>query len=728
MADIMKNPICTLATLLVTSPAFADYQSEVLADNPLAYYRFEEAVGATTLTDSSGNALDIDFSIPTGTTAIGVTGAIGNGIQFNGDGFVISPLTFDPSAGDFTIELLFKGPVTPGVEGVIVANKDGDFGTGRSNIIHGGDGTVRSFSGGGSTFSSFETSEEEFVHVVLSYDKSAADEGVGDTFRFYTNGVASGVSAVIVESANGNWVVGSNKNEISQFFTGVVDEVAIYDTRLDDPNGDGDIADSRVLDHYKEYLADTITVASFESEVPYLDSGTSAELSWLVSPALTSLTIDDGSGPVDALPDTVDYQGGLTVSPTATTTYTLAGTGPLGSESLEVTIVVDEPAVIDTFTSSAESVAQGTFVELTWQVTNGAMVEIDNGVGVVDSQAGAVQVAMIEDTTFTLTATNSLGSVTSQVDVTVEQGLEPTLVAHWRVGETGGEVDGTTLISETGESFAGTFVGTPTFDTEDAAPVPGGSSASIVFDGANSYVDILGYNGIGGAAGRTVAFWFKGPAQQTNRFGTMVAWGTNATTNRFDTRIESEANPAIRTEVSGSGSIGTVAMADDTWHHCAVVLDPAIGTTVGDLLFYIDGELDILSNAGPTAINTTTTVNVRLGASQGIGGRSVTGKMDDIRIYDGPLSAEGVAKLFNAVDIPLQVTAITRRDDGNAELTWSGSPGIYALDYSLDLEEGSWIEIEDEAEILDGETSATIIEGLIAPAQSKVFYRFRVSG
>ena len=51
--------LAALATLLIGHTALADYPATVLASNPLAYYRFEEAPGATTLVDSSGNGLDI---------------------------------------------------------------------------------------------------------------------------------------------------------------------------------------------------------------------------------------------------------------------------------------------------------------------------------------------------------------------------------------------------------------------------------------------------------------------------------------------------------------------------------------------------------------------------------------------------------------------------------------------------------------------------------------------
>ena len=183
----------------------------------------------------------------------------------------------------------------------------------------------------------------------------------------------------------------------------------------------------------------------------------------------------------------------------------------------------------------------------------------------------------------------------------------------------------------------------------------------------------------------------------------------------------------MRTEVAGSGSNGTAIMADDTWHHCAVVLDPTVGTTVGDLLFYVDGVLDTLSATGATPINSSIANNVLIGAAPAFAGRSLTGKMDDIRIYTRALSAAEITNLVAPIDIPLEITGINRLENGSVELTWSGAPGEYFLEYSFDLTAASWLEVSDSEVIADGETSATSIDNFIAPnaANTKVFYRFR---
>jgi hypothetical protein len=717
--------IATLTTLLIGPTALADYPATVLASEPLAYYRFEETPGATILIDSSGNGLDIDNSFPAGTTVLGSDGAVGSAVTFNGDGYFISPLNLDTSIGDFTIEAIMKR--TAGApEGVLVANQDGNLGPGRSNLLVNGGGFITTFSGGATTNSGVINSGEAFDHVILTFDQSAVVEGIDPTFRFFINGVEAGTGTAIPEAANGSWVIGANKVLTTQFFNGVVDDVAIYGSRLDDPDGDGDSSDSKIGEHYKGFLSDSITVESFGSSVAYLDSGQSVELNWLVSPELRSLTLDNGTGPIDVLEQTIGGEGSIMVSPTATTTYTLIGIGSLGSESLEVEITVDEAAVINAFVSSVAEASPGSNITLFWDVTNGSNVTIDNGIGAVDAVSGSVTVPVNEETKFTLTATNSQGAVTKSVTITLADASVP--VAHWRVGEAVGEKNGSVLIGEGGSLFDGLFVGTPSFDVNDPAPVPGGSTASIAFDGAGSWIDVSGYDGVGGDSARTLAFWFKGDLVQPNLNATLVSWGTGATGARFDTRINTAGVNQLRTEVAGSGSNATTPIVTGEWHHCAVVFDPILGTTIGDALFYVDGNLEALTASGGTTVNTNASNGVRIGNARVFQGRAVAGKMDDIRIYDRALSeAEILSLITPGSGQELKITAIRQLENGNVEVDWAGAPGDYFFEYSFDLAPDSWLEISDSELILQGETTSTSVDDFIAPSAEnrKVFYRLR---
>ena len=75
-----------------------------------------------------------------------------------------------------------------------------------------------------------------------------------------------------------------------------------------------------------------------------------------------------------------------------------------------------EPPVINSFTSSASSVAAGTPVTLTWNTTNDSYDFIDELGGV---SGGTVTTTPTKTTTYTLNATNQYGRTTMQVTVTV---------------------------------------------------------------------------------------------------------------------------------------------------------------------------------------------------------------------------------------------------------------------------------------------------------------------
>ncbi|MDB4297055.1 hypothetical protein N9904_03600, partial [Akkermansiaceae bacterium] len=66
---------------------------------------------------------------------------------------------------------------------------------------------------------------------------------------------------------------------------------------------------------------------------------------------------------------------------------------------------------------------------------------------------------------------------------------------------------------------------------------------------------------------------------------------------------------------------------------------------------------------------------------------------------------------------------------GDAQVTFTAPPGTYALDYSLDLIDGGWLEVSDSETIEAGETTKIAIDNVAAPdsANTKVFYRVRVS-
>jgi len=115
----------------------------------------------------------------------------------------------------------------------------------------------------------------------------------------------------------------------------------------------------------------------------------------------------------------VEASGSYTVTPSETTTYTLTATGPGGITSTPVTVTVYQPPVVS-ISAEPESIPAGQSSTLSWSSANAAQVNIDNGIGDVES-SGSREVTPAQTTTYSITATGPGGAATASVTITVHQ-------------------------------------------------------------------------------------------------------------------------------------------------------------------------------------------------------------------------------------------------------------------------------------------------------------------
>ncbi|HYG33598.1 MAG TPA: CotH kinase family protein, partial [Clostridia bacterium] len=99
-----------------------------------------------------------------------------------------------------------------------------------------------------------------------------------------------------------------------------------------------------------------------------------------------------------------------------------AETENLIQELTDTHIVPNQP-VIRSFAASTNQISIGQSVTLSWSVTNATSIWLDPGVGVVKGPVGSVQVFPRTNTTYTLTASNSLAVRTAEATVLVDQGI-----------------------------------------------------------------------------------------------------------------------------------------------------------------------------------------------------------------------------------------------------------------------------------------------------------------
>ena len=229
------------------------------------------------------------------------------------------------------------------------------------------------------------------------------------------------------------------------------------------------------------------------------------------------------------------------------------------------------------------------------------------------------------------------------------------LVAHFDFEEG----TGTTTSSQVG-GWIGPFSGDPQWVTTGLAAVPSGTTAALAFDGVGDWI-ISDYAGIGGSADRSVSFWVSSN-NATQNTG-IVAWGDSATPNgrkwhvRFNDNATNGPQGAIRTEIQGSYEIDGNPLTDGNWHHVVSIYSAGGTFGSGQVSHYIDGVLfsdgQINTGGDTTVVNTVTsptisgsTYPVMLGGRHQGSLASFDGILDEMRIYDHPLSAAEVQTLY----------------------------------------------------------------------------------
>ncbi len=169
--------------------------------------------------------------------------------------------------------------------------------------------------------------------------------------------------------------------------------------------------------------------------------------------------------------------------------------------------------------------------------------------------------------------------------------------------------------------------------------VPGLEGDALEFDGSG-YAEAPDHMGVIDTASRTVMAWIK-----TADYGEIASWGQNVAGQKWIFRVQ-ESNGtlgAIRVEVNGGYQVGSIDLRDDEWHHVAAVLADDGSPDVNEISLYVDGFLEANSAQLDEAIATAEGV-VRIGQSPW-GTRPFFGLIDDVRIYDKPLTEDEMRQL-----------------------------------------------------------------------------------
>lgn len=207
------------------------YRAHVLADNPVSYWRLGESSG--TLADDAVGANDGTY---VNTPTLGVAGLLSGGDTDTAASFSNSQSEYvdvpdhaSLDLGDsFTLEAIIKPSSNgvSGVKGIVSKGKDGYYmrlNAGRLQLVKSQTVDVAIASVGTAL------TADQTAHVLIAKD--------GSDVRLYVNGVdtsASVVNATIVDNAL-PLSIGADHSVFSvrsEYFDGVIDEVAVYDYAL----------------------------------------------------------------------------------------------------------------------------------------------------------------------------------------------------------------------------------------------------------------------------------------------------------------------------------------------------------------------------------------------------------------------------------------------------------------------------------------------------------------
>jgi hypothetical protein len=276
----------------------------------------------------------------------------------------------------------------------------------------------------------------------IAYVWNAATRTMAVYFNGSFAGSSSGVSASFAMPTGTGWL-GANPSN-TENMTGTIYRVTVYDDMI--PAS----AIERHADAYNDVVPNIIAFTANPSA--YLAPGSST-LTWNVQKA--SAIFIDGTD--------VTTASNLVVAPSVTTTYTLTATNNAGSSMRSVTVTVNPPPVINSFSANRTYVGAGATISLNWNVTFGQTFSIAPDAGDVTAQTsngiGSVNVQPTTETLYTLTASNSFGAHTASVAIHIVQPANHLVISEFMAD------NASTLDDENGEFSGWIEIHNPTAGT-----------------------------------------------------------------------------------------------------------------------------------------------------------------------------------------------------------------------------------------------------------------------
>ncbi|MHC4534737.1 MAG: LamG domain-containing protein [Planctomycetota bacterium] len=286
--------------------------------------------------------------------------------------------------------------------------------------------------------------------------------------------------------------------------------------------------------------------------------------------------------------------------------------------------------------------------------------------------------------------------VLALVGTSTAQDIDPGLVGWWTFDEGAGTV----AKDYSGQNNDGTFFGEPTWGYD------GDHRGVLVFDGDDDYVFI---DGLFQVPIYTIALWFR----VDNGTGQRDIFSAYAVGVDHGILLEMAGDGTLRylhrypLGTGGGTNIYTTTSYDDgAWYHAVMV------KTVDTITLYINGE-ELETTADTSVYTPGDAFGVALGCLDDERGlaRLFPGAMDDVRIYNYPMSQEEIQAIMVLEPWPY-ASGPTPADGAIHEDTWANlnwQAGKFAVSHDVYIGD-NWNDVNDGAEsVFQGNQTNTFI-------------------
>ncbi|SVE37303.1 uncharacterized protein METZ01_LOCUS490157, partial [marine metagenome] len=212
------------------------------------------------------------------------------------------------------------------------------------------------------------------------------------------------------------------------------------------------------------------------------------------------------------------------------------------------------------------------------------------------------------------------------------------LVGWWKFDE----VSGTVATDSTGNGNHGTLTNGPTW-------TQGKVDGALNFDGVNDLLK-LPHTILNGKTAFTFSCWAEIPSSGLSTENSFLTGANSVRTNEIFYKLHSDQDFTVYDRnviLAGGASVEGAGFWADTWRLVSLVRKP------GSTVLYLDGD-SVKSFSHTTEAISIENNGLWIGSDQdSLGGgwetsQFLTGKLDDVRIYDRALSAEEIQALYQS--------------------------------------------------------------------------------